>query len=85
MKKESWKTIALALADRLSHARTPDCNPINPDCPFCRDHLVYARFTERLKQDGEYIPDPLAGFERISIEDIPVGSTMRLDGVDYDG
>jgi hypothetical protein len=69
---ESWKSIADALATRLSHATAPDHNPPRPDCPFCEDALAYARYAAKRASVGRPVPDPFTGRGSVPIQDVPL-------------
>jgi hypothetical protein len=74
MAKRSWKSIAMALGERMScHAfceshSLEEADPKN--CPFCDDRAAYGRYLERLAQDGQRIVDPFEGGTMVPIQDL---------------
>lgn len=66
----SWRSIALALGDRMAHHQYCAEHPVDkstPDCPFCHDRAVYRRFRRFAEKCGIVFSDP-----------IPDGPSMTL-------
>lgn len=77
MSRESWKRIAIALGDAMqnhSFCFEHDEEHPEPDCPFCGDRTVYARYRAFAEKNGGRFPDPLEGAESVSLFDLRAGA-----------
>lgn len=84
MTRESWRAVAIALAERLAHAggcashRTIEEGAAEM-CPFCADAAAYRRFTRRLAQDGQKIRDPLEDARTVLLHEIRIEKEADRD------
>lgn len=72
-RQTSWKAIATALGNAMqTHAFCEDHPATNPEpeCPFCEDRAVFARYRRFAEKHRMTFPDPLKGLESICIYDL---------------